>query len=147
MNEKLDDVRKAAWRNLLTARARIAETIDRDLAAAGVINFEWYDVLLWLEEADGGRLKMGELADRVLISRSGLTRMVDRLEAAGYLRREHCLDDRRAVYAVLTDSGRAARAAAWAVYEPLIVRYFGRHLSDTDARTMRDALARCLTPV
>lgn len=128
---------------LLTARARLVETIDRELAAAGVIAFDWYDVLLWLEEADG-RLKMGELADRVLVSRSGLTRLVDRLVAEGYVRREHCAEDRRAVYAVLTDEGRAAREAAWVVYEPSIVNHFARFLSDTEAATVRDALARAV---
>lgn len=140
---KLDEVRKAAWRMLLVSRARLVEKIDHDLAKANVVSFDWYDVLLWLEEADG-KLKMGELADRVLTSRSGLTRLVDRIEAAGYVKREHCGQDRRVVYAVLTEAGRAAREQAWTVYEPALIRHFARFLSETDAATIRDALARTL---
>ena len=140
---KLDENRKAAWRMLLVARTRLVEKIDHDLAAANVVSFDWYDALLWLEEA-GGKLKMGELADRVLTSRSGLTRLVDRLVAAGYIAREHCEQDRRVVYAILTEAGQAARVQAWAVYEPALVRHFGRFLSETDAITIRDALARTL---
>jgi DNA-binding MarR family transcriptional regulator len=140
---KLDETRKAAWRMLLMARARLVEKIDRELTAANVVSFDWYDVLLWLEEA-GGKLKMGELADQVLTSRSGLTRLVDRIEAAGYIKREHCAQDRRVVYAVLTDAGLAARVEAWTIYEPALIQHFARFLSETDAATMRDALARTL---
>ena len=139
----LDETRKAAWSMLLVSRARLVEKIDHELAAANVVSFDWYDVLLWLEEA-GGKLKMGELADSVLTSRSGLTRLVDRMEAVGYVKREHCDQDRRVVYAVLTDAGRAARVQAWTVYEPALVKHFARFLSEDDAITIHDALARTL---
>ena len=140
---ELDEAHKAAWSMLLLAQARLVEKIDREMTAANVVSFDWYDVLLWLEMA-GGKLKMGELADRVLTSRSGLTRLVDRIVAAGYITRENCGQDRRVVYAVLTEAGRAARLQAWTVYEPALVRYFARFLSDADAITIRDALARTL---
>lgn len=141
--KQLSEAHKGAWRMLLTARARLVEKMENELTNAGVVSFDWYDILLWLEEA-GGRLKMGELADRVLVSRSGLTRMVDRLEAAGYLRREHCAEDRRAVYAVMTDAGLEAREAAWRIYEPAIVEHFARFLSEREATEVRDVLARTM---
>ncbi len=140
---KLDSVRKGAWRMLLVSRARISEKIDRELLAADVVCFDWYDVLLRLEEANG-RLKMGDLANRVLTSRSGLTRLADRLEAAGLILREHCEQDRRVVFAVLTENGRKAREEAWQVYEPALIRHFGRYISEQDAAVIQNALARTL---
>lgn len=141
--ERLDETHKAAWRMLLVARTRLTEKIDQEMTEAGVINLDWYDVLLWLEES-GGRLKMGELAERVLFSRSGLTRLVDRLEAAGLLKREHCSEDRRAVYAVLTEAGLVARKAAWTVYEPSIARHFARFVTGEEAAVIRDALTKAV---
>lgn len=137
---KLDDTRKGAWRILLTTYARLVERIDWEMVTAGGVSLEWYDALLSLEEAPEGRLKMGELVDVVLISRSGLTRMVDRIESAGYLQRETSRSYRRAVYAVITESGRVARSKAWEIYEPAIAWHFGRHLSIPEAGTIRDAL-------
>jgi DNA-binding MarR family transcriptional regulator len=85
----------AAWRALLTAHADLTERIDAALRAAGVIPLRWYDALLSLYEAPGRRLRLAELARAALLSRSGLSRLVDRLEAAGLLMREPCEDDAR----------------------------------------------------
>lgn len=141
---ELDTERKDAWRAFLTAHARLLERIDGKLAAADVLPLDWYDVLLALEEAEGNRLRMGELAQNTLLSRSGLTRLVDRIEAAGYLRRENCPSDRRGFYAVLTDEGREARRRTWPVYSEAIVELFARHLSDAETRTLAGIFARML---
>ena len=87
------------------------------------------------------RLRLHELARKVVLSRSGLTRLVDRLEAEGLLRREQAISDRRGAYAVLTDKGYQALRSAWPVYAAEIERRFGRHLSSAQARDLAALLA------
>jgi DNA-binding MarR family transcriptional regulator len=132
----------AAWRALLTVHADLTERIDAALRAAGVIPLRWYDALLCLYEAPGRRLRLAELARAALLSRSGLTRLVDRLEAAGLLAREPCEDDARGAYAVLTPAGLQALRRCWRVYGPQIEALVGRRLSLAEARTLAALLGR-----
>jgi DNA-binding MarR family transcriptional regulator len=141
---ELDEHKLAAWRAFITAHARVIEIIDRELTAAGRLPLQWYDVLIELAEAPERRLRLHELADRVVLTRSTLTRLVDRLEAEGYLRRERADDDRRGAYAVLTDQGHEALRAAWPLYSAGINRYFGCLLSDAEVDTLTQALNRVL---
>jgi DNA-binding MarR family transcriptional regulator len=131
----------AAWRALLTAHAELTERIDAALRAAGVIPLRWYDALLCLYEAPGRRLRLAELAKAALLSRSGLTRLVDRLEAAGLLTREPCEDDARGAFAVLTPEGLQALRRCWRVYGAEIESRVGRRLTVGEARTLRRLLA------
>jgi DNA-binding MarR family transcriptional regulator len=140
----LDEQHLAAWRTFITAHAALIDAIERDLREAGLISLTWYDVLIELAEARDQRLRLHELARAVVLSRSGLTRLVDRIEAAGLLRREACAEDRRGAYAVLTPAGSAALRAAWPVYARGIASHFACHLSATDARTLDAALGRAL---
>ena len=126
----------------MVGHAVAVDAIDAEMVAAGVLPLAWYDVLLELAEAPAGRLRLHELANRVVLSRSGLTRLVDRIAAAGYVCREPSPDDRRGTYAVLTDAGRAALARAWPVYERGIQEHFARFLSDAEARALVNALGR-----
>lgn len=137
-----DEPQLAAWRALLTTQARVIEAIERDLAAANLVPLTWYDVLVALWEAPAHRLRLHELARAVLLSRSGLTRLLDRLEAAGLLRREPCPDDRRGAYAVLTAEGRAAQLRAWPVYARGIATHFAQHLSAEETTVLATALGR-----
>ena len=107
-----DEARLAAWRAFLNAHAAVVRRIERDMAAAGALPLGWYDVLVALAETPGHRLRMHELADAVVLSRSGLTRLVDRLERQGLLRRERCQSDARGWFAEITPEGRRAFAAA-----------------------------------
>jgi DNA-binding MarR family transcriptional regulator len=118
--------------------------MERELAEGGVLPLGHYDVLLALAEAPERRLRMHELAWDVVLSRSGLTRMVDRLEGAGLLRRERCDDDRRGCYAALTEDGMEALRRAWPVYARGIAEHFGRHLDDGEARVLDESLGRVL---
>ena len=88
MTEQLSKQYLAAWRTFLKAHALLVDRIDHDLVAARQLPLSWYDVLIELYEAPERRLRMHEVAERVVLSRSGLTRLVDRLEAEGFLRRE-----------------------------------------------------------
>ncbi|HEU0113636.1 MAG TPA: MarR family transcriptional regulator [Thermomicrobiales bacterium] len=136
-----DETRLAAWRALLNAQAAAVGAIERDLAAAGHIPLLWYDVLVALSEAPDERLRMHELAERVVLSRSGLTRLVDRLEGAGLLCRAACPGDRRGAFAVLTAAGRAALARTWPAYARGIDEHFARYLTLEAATAVATALA------
>ena len=138
----LDQGRVEAWRALITAHAAAIERIERELSEAGLPPLGWYDVLLELWRAPGGRLRMHELARAVVLSRSGLTRLVDRLEKAGLLRREPAREDGRGSFAVLTDEGARMREKMWPVYAEGIAKHFGAHISDEEAQVLARALGR-----
>lgn len=144
MKTKLDSSRNSLWRKFLTVHARLLDRIEQDLKQANLPPLEWYDVLFALKEVPDQRLRLSELADAVLLSRSNLTRLVDRLEAAGLLRRETCPTDRRGAYAVLTPEGLAMQQTMWQVYSQGIATYFGDRLSDAEVETMMQALSAIL---
>jgi DNA-binding MarR family transcriptional regulator len=102
---RLTDGQLTAWRRFLQAHAVLVRRLEADLLAEHQLPLASYDVLVQLVEAPDRRLRMTELAQRVLISRSGLTRLVDRLEREGLVRREACDDDARGLFAVLTEEG------------------------------------------
>lgn len=131
-----------AWKGVLLAHATLIEQIDKEMARADRLPIDWYDALLALEDAPGQKLKMSELADQVLLSKSGLTRLVDRLEARGYIRREGCRSDRRVAYAVLTSEGLKAREESWPTYRAAIHTHFASHLTDEEAKTVAGALLK-----
>lgn len=134
----------SVWPLFLTAHAVLVERIEARLAAEGLPPLAWYDVLWALERAPDRRLRMSELADHVVLSRSNLTRLVDRLEEAGVVARERSEEDRRGAYAVLTDEGRAVRRKMWPTYEAGIREVFDSQIGDTEARLMAAALQRML---
>jgi DNA-binding MarR family transcriptional regulator len=144
MNEPLDEFHLAAWRAFLNTHAVLIDKIDHELAAAKVLPLSWYDVLLALYEAPNRRLRMHEIASAIVLSRSGLTRLVDRLEAEGLLFRERSGTDRRGAYAVLTDKGLAALRQTWPVYAKGIVEHFACFLSNKEASILTDVFQKML---
>ena len=133
MTDKINPTHLEAWRLFITAHARLINTIDAQLEQAQLIPLNWYDVLIELYEAPERRLRMADLADKVVLSRSGLTRLVDKLEKEKYLYREIDPEDRRGFYAVLTDAGANAMRQAWPIYAQGIQEHFAMYLSDEDA--------------
>jgi DNA-binding MarR family transcriptional regulator len=132
-----------AWREVLNTQALLTRRADDALAAEGLPPLSWYDVLWPLYRAPRRTLRMGELADSVVtISRSGLTRLVDRIEAARLLRRQASATDRRGTEVVLTKEGAAMLRRMWPVYAAEIRRSFVDVLSDEEAAAVRDALAQ-----
>ena len=97
-----------AWRGLLRVHTALVRELDTELDAAHELPLSSYDVLIYLQSAPDKRLRMAELADSVLLSRSGVTRLVDRLEREGLLVRDTCTSDGRGCFAVLTDAGEDA---------------------------------------
>ncbi|MFI7707104.1 MarR family winged helix-turn-helix transcriptional regulator [Nonomuraea sp. NPDC049480] len=106
----------AVWRMLQRAQVRITRQLEAELLVAHDLPLAWYEVLMQLAEAPERRLRMNDLADRVLLSRSGLTRLIDRLQRDGLVSREACADDARGLFAVLTDRGSARLAEATPTY-------------------------------
>jgi DNA-binding MarR family transcriptional regulator len=142
MDDTIDELRLAAWRAFINAHASVIERIEAELAQERQLPLTSYDVLVALAESPERRLRMHELADRIVLSRSGLTRMVDRLEAEGLLRRERSGSDRRGAYAVLTEGGHMALDAARPIYARGINTFFAGKLSDAEIRTITEALVR-----
>ena len=133
-----------AWRTFLKVHATIIDRIDHDLLAAERLPLSSYDVLIELYEAPERRLRMHELAERVVLSRSGLTRLVDRLEAEGLLIRDRCGTDRRGAYAVITEQGIAALRRTWPIYARGIAQYFAQWLTPEEAEVLEAAFGRIL---
>ncbi|HLJ34172.1 MAG TPA: MarR family transcriptional regulator [Ktedonobacteraceae bacterium] len=144
MTEKIDEFHLAAWRAFLNTHAVVIERIEREMAEAKQLPLSSYDVLLTLLEAPQHQLRMHEIADAVVLSRSGLTRLIDRLEAQGLLVRERSSSDRRGAYAVLTPKGVEALRQAWPVYAKGIEQHFTSLLNDTEVRILTEALERVL---
>ena len=137
-----DAERLRAWRAFLEAHARVTELLERELKQERDLPLAWYDVLVQLVEADGHELRMQELADAVLLSKSGLTRLVDRMERAGLVARRPCEMDRRGTYARLTEAGVATLRDAAPAHLRGVTAHFGSHLSSDEARLLATALER-----
>jgi DNA-binding MarR family transcriptional regulator len=141
----LDNQWNAVWRLFVTANVKLLDRIGKKFSQAGLPNMDWYDVLLMLKEAPEHHLRLSDLAEKTLLSRSNLTHLVDRLEKAGLLYRKRCPKDRRGTYAVLTDAGLAMQQKMWTVYSEGIAEYFGAHLNEKELQVMQEVLERMLT--
>lgn len=128
-HQHLDD-----WRTFLRAHALLSRRLDDELRAEHGVSLAEYDALVQLASAPGRRLRMNQLADRVLLSRSGITRLVDRLVADGFVCRTQCSSDARGAEAVLTDAGIDRLRTASTTHLRGVERYFLEPLS-TDQLT------------
>jgi DNA-binding MarR family transcriptional regulator len=142
MSEIINDRRLDAWRLFLTLHAKIIELIDADVQKAGGIPLTHYDVLIELFEAEGKQLRMYELAQRVALSRSSITRLVDQLAQQALLRREIDPKDRRGSYAILTQAGETALRKSWPFYREAILRHFGSLLAEDEAELLVQVFTR-----
>jgi DNA-binding MarR family transcriptional regulator len=132
----------AAWRAFLEAHARILEVLARELREEESLPLAWYDVLVQLQEAPDGRLRMQELAEAVLLSKSGLTRLVDRMERMGLVRRAACPDDRRGILAELTEAGLDTLRRTSSTHLRGVEEHFASHLTDEEAAVLARLLGR-----
>lgn len=138
----LTDEELSAWRSLLRAHALLVDVLGHELEREKGITLAQYEVLAFLSDASERRLRMSELAEAVLLSRSGLTRLVDRLTDAGLVRREGCREDRRGAYAVLTDRGFDRLADAWSVHARGVAEYFAAPLTEQEIHIVDRALGK-----
>jgi DNA-binding MarR family transcriptional regulator len=132
----------AAWRAFLTAHARITDVLGRELKDGAGLPLTWYDVLVQLSEAPDHRLRMQQLAERVLLSKSGLTRLIDRMEQEGLVTRYPCEDDRRGTYAQMTASGYETIKRAAPTHLAGIREHFADVINDAEAAVGAATLAR-----
>jgi DNA-binding MarR family transcriptional regulator len=132
----------AAWRGMLVAHARALQQLDTQLQAEQGLSVSAYEVLMFLDDAPEHRLRMSEIADRVLLTRSGCTRLVDRLARQGYVSRCAADCDGRGLYAQLTPAGLEKIAASRATHREGIRRFFLDHLTTTDQIALGDIWSR-----
>jgi DNA-binding MarR family transcriptional regulator len=129
-----------SWRGVLFASARVLRIADREMMEHDGFPLTWFDVLSRLSDIGPAGLRMQELEELALFTRGGLTRLVDRIEAAGLVQREPVPGDRRGVRVVLTADGRQRYAAALARHGVVIEREFGQRLTPAQHRVIADAL-------
>ena len=133
--------RLRCWRLFFESSLALIDMLDGELQEAVGIPQRWYDVLVQLEEAPDG-LPMNELAERILYSKSGFTRVVDRMEEAGLVRRVRPEYDRRSILVLLTEDGTKTMERARLHHRDGIDRHFSRHLTDAEVRALTKALEK-----
>ena len=136
--------RDQAWPLFLKTHSALVEILESELQAAADLPLTWFEVLLQLQDAGDGRRRMNDLADSLLLSKSGITRLIDRMSRAGFIERKPCDSDRRVVYAAITRKGRNAYKKAAPVAFRGIERHFTRVLGDAELRTFRATLEKLL---
>jgi DNA-binding MarR family transcriptional regulator len=135
-----DDPRLGSWRSFLHAHARLTRRLDEELQAAHGLSLAEYDALLQLARSPGRRLRMSALADRVLLSRSGITRLVDRLVSDGMVERSTCVTDARGAEATLTTAGLQRLREASRTHLVGVERYFLTTIAPADQEAIRRGL-------
>ena len=128
--------RLATWETLLRLVDSLLRRFERELQTEVDLPLTWYDVLVQLYRAPDHQLRMQTLAELVVLSRSGLTRLVDRLESAGLVRREPCREDRRGYYAILTEKGLGVYEEARIIHRRGVREHFVQHLTDEDIEAL-----------
>jgi DNA-binding MarR family transcriptional regulator len=131
-----------AWRRFLKAHAYVVGAIERELERRGQIPLEWYDVLVAISSAPKSRLRLKELGRELVLTRSGATRLADRLEAARLVERHPALKDRRGIVLGLTELGKKALRSAWPVYANGIQNEFLAKLSSEEVATLKIVMGR-----
>jgi DNA-binding MarR family transcriptional regulator len=145
VDEKINEQRMAAWMTLLQTHATVVAGLEETLMSERNLPLSWHEVLVHLGASPDGRLRMRDLANSVLLSKSGVTRLVDRMADAGLVARGSCLSDRRVVYATITRKGRSALADAMPAFVDGFRKHFSRHLTDAQARVLRGTLQQVLS--
>jgi DNA-binding MarR family transcriptional regulator len=138
----LTDEELAAWRGMLAVHAQVTRVLDAEMQAAHDLSVSAYEVLMFLADAPGHRMRMSEIADGVLLTRSGCTRLVDRLARRGYVVRALADSDGRGLYAEITPEGLAVARAARRTHLAGVRREFLDRLSDEDQRRLGEIWAR-----
>jgi len=140
------EAERRAWAGFLRAHSRITKALDRELVAAHDLPLSEYDVLVQLALTEDGRLRMSDLAEAIVLTPSGLTRLVDRLGQRGLLCRERCPEDARVVYAVITDAGIEKLVETSSTHFDGVRRLFWGRLSELQAEELAGIVGRLTDP-
>ena len=133
-----------AWQDLLRTQKTVLDGLETALLRDAGVSVAWYYILLFLNEAADQRLQLYDLAGRLLLSRSGLSRRIDRMERAGLVRRERHMADRRMAFAVLTQQGHDCLMTASPGFRSSVMEHFGRYLSLEEFETLDRLLTKVL---
>ena len=131
-----DEAKMAAWRALLFAHAMVLRRLESELLEQHDLPLPWFDVLGRLNAAPDRRMRMRDLEQASLFTRSGMTRLIDRIEASGFVQRERSPSDRRGVYVSLTAEGAEKIEAVWPDHQASVERHFGRHIDKQEAAVL-----------
>jgi DNA-binding MarR family transcriptional regulator len=142
MRHRVPEPHLSAWQAVLTTHAAVVARVEQALQQAELPPLSWYDVLWAVRRAPRRRVRMAELAERLTLSRGGLTKLADRLEAAGLLHRQPAHDDGRGLYAVLTDAGEDMLRRMWPIYARVLRETMVDPISAEEAATIATALHR-----
>jgi DNA-binding MarR family transcriptional regulator len=135
------EARLLAWRSIVTTHAAVTDRVQKTLATADLPPLSWFEVLAAVKQSPTGRPRMSELAEWLTLSRGGITKLVDRLQQAGYLERVSCAEDRRSLRAALTAAGEAMLEEMHAVYKTEVELHLSM-LSGEQAELISEALDR-----
>ena len=131
-----------AWAALLIFQSRLVRQVERALEGHGLIPLTFYDVLLQLQRAPERSLRFRELQGEIVLSRSALSRCVDRMVTVGLIAKDECPEDPRGINVRLLPAGKAALKAAWPVYREQILSTFGRHFSDQELHCLVERFSK-----
>ncbi len=143
--DSLDATELRAWRGLLKAHASLVKRLDAQMEAEHGVPLTSYEVLLRLSDAEGSKMRMHDIAASVLLSRSGLTRLIDRLERDGLVERRSCPNDARGAFAVLTDRGRSKLAEARVTHHAGVRRLFTSRFSEEELQSLSECCDRVVS--
>ena len=127
---------------LLDTNARLTKELGAALESSCQLPLAWFGVLLELRQSADGRLKMSQMADAIVHSTGGTTRLVDRLEAARFVRREHCPNDRRSIFVAITDEGNAKLDEALDVHLDFLNDHVGARLDTAERELLAGLLSK-----
>jgi DNA-binding MarR family transcriptional regulator len=130
-----------AWARLVRAQQTVLAAVEAELKAAGLPPLAWYDVLLELARADAG-VRPFALEQELLLAQYSLSRLLDRLEKAGYVERRTCAEDGRGQIVAITPPGRALIKRMWPTYRAAIARHLGAKLSEDEAARLASLLGK-----
>ncbi|MDP9494315.1 MAG: MarR family transcriptional regulator [Actinomycetota bacterium] len=128
-----------AWRSMLFASSHVVQALGTDMEEQHGLPITWFDVLGRLRQAPEGRLRMHEMEEQSVFTRSGITRLADRIENAGLIERVRSSSDRRGVYLRITDAGIEKLDEVWPDHQQSIWRHFARHLDASDLKALQRA--------
>jgi DNA-binding MarR family transcriptional regulator len=131
----------AAWQQLLICQSRIVRAVEREFESRGLVSFSFYDILLQLRHAPKREKRFREINGEVVLSRSALSRCVDRMAAAGLVEKLECPEDPRGLIVRITDQGEEELKKAWPVYRRLIESLFGQHFAADELEFLADRFA------
>ena len=132
MSDSLTQKQVAAWRQLLICQSQIVRLVEREFESQGLVSFTFYDILFHLRHAPDREMRFRDINGEVVISRSALSRCLDRMAGKGLVAKLDCPEDPRGLVVQITSKGEAELKKAWPVYRNLIVNLFGRHFKESE---------------